>query len=168
MNYIIPLTILGIISYGVFKKINIYDTFLDGSKEGLHTIFNILPSILAMVVGVNIFLKSGVLYFFLSFLEPVLKSYDLSLEILAMGFLRPISGSASFAIMNSIYKIYGVDSFMGFLASVMEGATDTTIYVLALYFGSIKIVKTRYALKVGLFADLCGLVTAFIVSTIFF
>lgn len=168
MNYIIPLTILGIIIYGTYKKVNTYDLFLDGAKEGITSIFNILPSILAMVFAVNIFLKSGVLYYLLSFLEPILRANNLSLEILAMAFLRPISGSASLAILNSIYSIYGVDSFMGFLASVMEGSTDTTVYVLALYFGSIKVTKIKYALKVGLFADLCGIVAAFIISLIFF
>ena len=151
MNYIIPLTILGIIIYGACKKCNTYDLFLDGAKEGISTIFNILPSILAMVFAVNIFLKSGVLYYLLSFLEPILEAHNLSLEILAMAFLRPISGSASLAILNSIFS-----------------ATDTTVYVLALYFGSIKITKIKYALKVGLFADLCGIIAAFIISLIFF
>ena len=89
-------------------------------------------------------------------------------ELLTMAFLRPISGNASLAMMTNIYKIYGVDSFYGLLASVLQGCTDTTIYVLALYFGSVKITKSRYALKVGLFADLCGILAAIVLCNIIF
>ena len=85
-----------------------------------------------------------------------------------MIFLRPISGNASLAILNNIMKIYGPDSYLGLLASVIQGATDTTVYVLALYFSSIKIKNSRYALWVGLFADFCGILTALIVARFFF
>lgn len=168
MSYVIPLIVLFILVYGYFKKISIYDEFLKGAKEGLITIFNITPAVLAMVLAINIFSKSGVVEFLLGFLKPLFNYLRLPLDILSMAILRPISGNASLAIMNNIYYTYGVDSFASFLASILQGCTDTTIYVLALYFGSVHITKTHHALWVGLFADLCGIIAAFVLSYIFF
>ena len=113
---------------------------------------------LAMIFAVNIFIGSGVL-------ELIGGKYK---EVIPMIVLRPISGNASLAMLSKIYQECGVDSFISFLASVIQGATDTTIYVLALYFGSIKVKNSRYALSVGLFADFCGILTALIVAKFFF
>ncbi len=165
---IIPLFVLLIILYGFFKKVNVYDTFLEGAKEGLIMVFHITPTIVAMVFAINIFLESNFLEGALSFLRPIFTLINIPMNILPMAILRPISGSASLAIMNDIFNLFGPDSFIGRLASTLQGCTDTTIYVLALYFGSIKVTKTRYALPVGLFADLMGIIAAFIVTFIFF
>lgn len=165
---IIPLFVLLIIFFGVKKKVNVYDSFLEGAKEGLVMVFHITPTIIAMVFAVNIFLDSKFLEGILSFLKPFLTSTKIPMDILPMALLRPISGTASLAIMNDIFINFGPDSFVGRLASTLQGCTDTTIYVLALYYGSIKVTKTRYSLKVGLFADLCGIIAAFIITTIFF
>ncbi len=165
---IIPLFVFGIIFYGVKKKVNVYDTFLEGARDGLIMVFHIAPTIIAMVFAVNIFLDSNFLEGVLSFLKPVFNHMHLPMDIVPMALLRPISGSASLAIMNDIFLNYGPDSFIGRLASTLQGCTDTTIYVLALYFGSIRITKTRYALPVGLFADLMGIIAAFIITFIFF
>lgn len=165
---IIPLFVFFIIFYGVKKKVNVYDSFLEGAKEGLVMVFHIAPTIIAMVFAVNIFLDSKFLEGILGFLKPFLTSTGIPMDILPMALLRPISGTASLAIMNDIFINFGPDSFIGRLASTLQGCTDTTIYVLALYYGSIKVTKTRYSLKVGLFADLCGIIAAFIITTIFF
>lgn len=165
---IIPLFVLLIIFFGVKKKVNVYDSFLSGAKEGLVMVFHITPTIIAMVFAVNIFLDSKFLEGVLGFLEPFLNNTNIPMDIIPMALLRPISGTASLAIMNDIFINFGPDSFVGRLASTLQGCTDTTIYVLALYFGSIKVTKTRYSLKVGLFADLCGIIAAFIITTIFF
>lgn len=169
MNFIstavIPIFIIFVIMYGFKSKINIYDSFLDGVKDGLHIVYNIFPAILAMVFAVNIFLESNVLYFLLN---PILKNIPLAPEILPMAILRPISGTASLSIMTSIFNSYGPDSYNGLLASVLQGCTDTTVYVIALYYSSIKVSKTRYTLMVGLFADLVGIIMAFIITNIFF
>lgn len=164
---IIPLFVLLVIFYGVKKHVNVYEAFLIGAKEGLVTVLNIAPTIIAMVFAVNIFLDSGFLEGILSFLKPFFTS-KIPMDIIPMALLRPISGTASLAIMNGIFVNFGPDSFVGRLASTLQGCTDTTIYVLALYFGSIKVTKTRYALKVGLFADFCGIIAAFIITSIFF
>lgn len=167
-KFIIPLFVLFVIFYGFKKKVLIYDTFLEGAKEGLITAFHIFPSIVAMVFAINIFLNSGILETFFNVLSPVLQIFHIPLSILPMAFVRPISGTASLAIMNDIFVKLGPDSFAGRLASVIQGCTDTTIYVLALYFGSIKINKTRHALSTGLFADFMGILASFVIVSILF
>ena len=157
-NYIIPIIVIVIIAYGFIKKCDIYDDFVEGALDGLKVVVEILPVLLAMIFAVNIFVGS-------EFLNVIGGKFK---DVLPMVVLRPISGNASLAVLSSIYQNNGVDSFISFLASVIQGATDTTIYVLALYFGSVKIKKTRYALPVGLFADVCGIITAFIVAYHFF
>ena len=157
-NYIIPVVVIIIIGYGFLKKCEIYDDFVEGALDGLKIVVEILPVLLAMIFAVNVFVNS-------EFLEIISGKFK---DIIPMVILRPISGNASLAMLSQIYHKYGVDSFTSFLASIIQGATDTTIYVLALYFGSIKVKKTRYALPVGLFADFCGITAAFIVAYYFF
>ena len=157
-NYLIPCIVLVIIFYGFIKKCDIYSNFVEGAVDGLKIVVEILPVLLAMIFAVNIFVGSGVL-------DIIGGKFK---EVIPMVILRPISGNASLAMLSKIYQSCGVDSFISFLASTVQGATDTTIYVLALYFGSIKIKNTRYALPVGLFADVCGVTAAFIVAKLFF
>lgn len=164
-NYVIPIIILIIIIYGIKEKRNIYEDFLDGAKEGLLLIYNIIPPILAITFAVNIFVKSNFLNDMLFYLKPII---NIPLEVIPMALLRPISGTATLAILQNIFSLYGPDSFIGYLASTFQGCTDTTIYVLALYFGSIKIIKTRYALIVGLFADLIGIISAILIVSFYF
>ncbi len=165
---VIPLFVLFIIFYGVKKRVNVYDSFLEGAKEGLIMVFHITPTIVAMVLAVNIFLDSHFIDGILGFLKPLFDFINVPIDILPMAILRPISGTASLAIMNDIFTNFGPDSFIGRLASTLQGCTDTTIYVLALYFGSIKVTKTKYSLPVGLFADLMGIIAAFVITFIFF
>jgi len=165
---IIPLFVFLIIFYGARKKVQVYDAFLAGAKEGLIMVFHIAPTIIAMVFAVNIFLDSRFLEWALSFLKPFLEFSKIPFDIFPMAILRPISGTASLALMNDIFINFGPDSYVGRLASTLQGCTDTTIYVLALYYGSVKITKTRYSLPVGLFADLMGIIAAFIITNIFF
>lgn len=167
-NYIVPVFVLFIIIYGISKRVNIYDSFLVGAKDGLVTTFKIAPAVIGMVFATNLFLSSHFLEFVFSYFAPILSMFNIPISVLPMAFVRPISGTASLAIMNNIFALYGPDSFVGRLASNLQGCTDTTIYVLALYFGSVKITKTRHALQAGLFADLVGIVAAFIITFIFF
>lgn len=164
---ILPLFVIIVIFYGVKKKVNVYDSFLEGAKDGLITVFNIFPSILAMIFAINIFLDSNVLIFFINFFGKNIVSKEI-IQIIPMAILRPISGTASLAIMNDIFKVFGPDSFVGRLASILQGCTDTTIYVIALYFSTIKITKIKHALWVGLFADLVGIIIAFLLTYLFF
>lgn len=165
---VIPLFVVFVVFYGFIKRVSIYDSFLEGAKEGLIISFNIFPNVIAMVFAINIFLDSNFVYEVLSVFENFFLKFNIPLDILPMAILRPISGTATLAIMNDIFASFGPDSYAGRLASVLQGCTDTTIYVLALYFGSIGVKKIRYSLVVGLIADLIGIVVAFILTSIFF
>lgn len=157
-KYIIPVVVLFIVVYGYKNEVSIYDSFMEGAMEGLYSILTIIPPIFGLVFAVNIFIESGIIN----------NLFNDNSELIAMSVLRPMSGNASLAMLSTIYNKYGVDSFNGILASLIQGANDTTIYILALYFSSIKVKKTRYALFVGLFADLCGVIAAYIVVKFFF
>ena len=165
---ILPIIIIAIILYGVKKKINVYDSFLDGAKEGLITTFNIFPAVIAMIFAINIFLDSNVLFIIIKIFNRLIGNINMPIEIIPMALLRPVSGTASLAIMNDIFINYGPDSFSGRLSSILQGCTDTTIYVIALYFGTVKVTKIRYSLWVGLFADLIGITMAIILTNLFF
>lgn len=167
-NMLIPIVIFIIISVAVIKKVNVYDEFVDGAKEGLSMGISIFPYLIGMIFGINILLKSGILDNIFLFLKPVFDFIKIPVEVLPMAIIRPISGNASFAVMIDIIKNYGVDSYLGRIVSVMQGATDTTIYVISLYFGSISIKNIRYALKAGLFADLVTLIMSVLLVSIFF
>lgn len=167
-NYIIPIIVLIIVLYALKKRVDIYDTFIDGTKESFDMTLKVFPNLLAMVFGVNIFLKSGVLDFIFNNLKPIFSCINVQIEILPMAIMRPISGSASLAILNDMFLNYGPDSFIGTVASIIQGSTDTTFYVLTLYFGSIGIKKIRYAMWAGLFSDLVGIVTAIILGNVLF
>lgn len=162
---VIPLFILFVVFYAYRKKINVYESFLMGAKDGLKIVYNIFPAVLAMVFAVNLFMDSNVLNFILN---PISKISGLPSQILPMAALRPISGTASMTIMINIFEQLGPDSFAGRLASVLQGCTDTTIYVIALYYSTVKVCKIRYTLVVGLLADLVGIIMAFILTNIFF
>jgi spore maturation protein B len=167
-NCIIPIIVLIIVLYALKKRVDIYDTFIDGTKESFDMTLKVFPNLLAMVFGVNIFLKSGVLDFIFNNLKPIFSYINVQIEILPMAIMRPISGSASLAILNDMFLNYGPDSFIGTVASIIQGSTDTTFYVLTLYFGSIGIKKIRYAMWAGLFSDLVGIVTAIILGNVLF
>lgn len=160
--------VLFIIIYGFTKKIDIYDTFIDGVKESFSMIFNLFPTFIAMILAINLFIDSGFLDFVLSFLKPLFNLIKVPVEILPLAIVRPISGSASLAYLNNIFSVHGPDSFIGLLSSVMQGCTDTTLYVISLYFGSIGIKKIRYSLFAGLCADLIGIIASIIIVNIFF
>ncbi|MCI7554234.1 MAG: spore maturation protein [Tenericutes bacterium] len=165
---ILPIIVLSILITAFIKKVNIYDKFLEGAKEGLIMTFKIAPNIFAMIFAVNIFIKSSFLSDIFSFITPVLTKMNLTSEIIPMCFLRSISGTSTLGIMANIFETYGPDSIMGYLASIIQGSSDTTLYVIALYFGSVGITKSRYALKAGLFADLIGIIVSFILVYFFF
>lgn len=167
-NLIIPLMVLFIIIYGIKKKVNIYDEFLTGSTESFGMILKIFPPLLAMILGINIFLKSGLLVTVTNIIKPLFNIIKVPIEVFPMMIMRPISGTSSLAILNNLFETFGPDSIIGILGSIIQGSTDTTFYVITLYFGSIGIKKIRYALWAGLFADLIGITASIIITNIFF
>ena len=153
---ILPLIVLLILIYS-YKKTNIYEAFIEGVKESFPMILEIFPSILAMLFAVNIFNNSN-----------ILKIISQNSEIITMIILRPLSGNAALSTLNNIYKTFGPDSFLSFFASLLQATSDTTFYVLTLYFGTIKIKKIRYAPIVCLIADSLSVLIAYLIATIFF
>ena len=167
-NLIIPLIVLGIVLYGIIKKVNVYDVFIDGAKESFDMVLSMFPNLLAMILGINIFLKSNLLTHLIKFINPILEFIKLPYQVLPMALIRPISGSSSLAFLNNIFSEFGPDSFLGRLGSVIQGSTDTTFYIITLYFGCIGIKKIRYALWAGLFADLIGIISSIIIVNLLF
>jgi len=162
----IPVMILGIVAFGYFKKVKVYESFTEGAKEGFTTSIMIIPFLVAMLVAIGIFRASGAMDILTSFLAPVAKLIGMPSEVLPMALMRPLSGGGAQGIMTDLFKTYGPDSFIGRVAATMMGSTETTFYVLAVYFGSVAVKNTRHALPAGLTADFVGLVTAVIVVRI--
>lgn len=167
-NFFIPLIVLLVLIIAIIKKVNVYDSFCIGAKDGIMLSIQIFPYLMAMIFGMNLLLESGIIKDFFSYLKPVLSHFNIPVEILPMAIVRPISGNASFIVMIDIIKTYGVDSYLGRLASMLQGATDTTIYVISLYFGSVGIKNIKYALKAGLLTDLITLFMAIFLVSLFF
>lgn len=165
---IIPLLVVFIVIYALRRKVNIYDAFMEGSTESFQMILTIFPCILAMIFGINIFLESGVLTGILKFIEPLFLSIKVPVEIVPMALMRPISGNATLAILNNLLKDYGPDSLIGRMASVLEGSTETTFYVLSLYFGSVGIKKIRHAMWAALIVDLISIIASISVTLLLF
>lgn len=167
-NFILPIIVLIIVVYGIYKKVDIFNDFIDGVKEGIEMSLQIFPTILAMLVAINILLKSNIIIDITNILSPIFTFLNIPSEILPLAILKPISGSSSLIVMNELLKTYGPESYIGILSSIIQGSTDTTIYILSLYFSSVGIKKIRYALKVGLLADLTTVIIAVIVVSILF
>ncbi len=165
---LLPLIVLFIVVYGIIKKVNVYDVFIDGAKESFEMFVSLFPPMLGMILAINLFIKSNCLNYFLSFLSPTLDLLRVPLDIIPMAIMRPISGSSALAILNNILQTHGPDSLIGRMASVMQGSTDTTLYVLTLYFGSVGIKKIRHSLWVGLLTDLFAIIMSIIVVNLFF
>jgi len=167
-NYVIPVIVLIIVVYGIVKKINVYDVFIEGSKESFSMILNLFPSLLAMILGVNILINSGLLGNILNILKPLAEILKVPLEVIPLAIMRPISGSSSLALLNNIFANIGPDSLAARLGSIIQGSTDTTFYVLTLFFGCIGIKKIRYAMWAGLLGDLLGIISSIIIVKLFF
>ena len=167
INYLsgvaIPFTILIIVVYGVVERKKTFDIFLDGVKEGVQIVIKIFPTLIGLFVAIGLLRSSGIIDIIIQFIKPIIQFLKIPVEIMPLAILRPISGSASMAIATDIMKVYNVDSQIGFIASVIMGATETTIYTIAIYSSSIGIKKTRFVLIASLLGDLVGVVVAVMV-----
>lgn len=167
-DWIIPVLVLFILTYGMIKKIKIYDAFTDGAMEGIKTVIKIFPFLLAMLVAINIFRASGALDLFINLFKPLAAYFDIPENVLPLMFLRPLSGSGSLTYTDQMLKEFGPDSFSGKLASTIQGSTETTFYIITVYFGAIGIKKYRHAVTVGLLADLAGFFAAVFICKLLF
>ncbi len=158
-----PLLLLIIPLYGLLKGKPVYELFCEGAGEGVAMGLRILPFLLGMLVAIAVFRASGAFAALASWLSPFCEAIGLPVEVLPVALLRPLSGGGALALTTQLFQEYGPDSFIGRLASVMQGSTDTTFYILAVYFGAVGIKKYRYALTVGLAADAVSFLSAVLI-----
>lgn len=164
----IPALIILFIGYGAIKKVRVYEQFVEGAKEGFNIAVRIIPYLVAMLMAIGIFRAGGAMDWLIYILKPITDFIGMPAEALPMALMRPLSGSGSLGIMTEIIKVHGPDSFIGIMVSTFFGSTETTFYVLAVYFGAVNIKNTRHALPAGLIADIAGILGAvFIVRMLF-
>ncbi len=151
-----------VVLFGIVRKVPVFDFFLKGAKEGFMLLYNIAPTIMGLVFAVDLLRSSGAIDAICSFVEPAAELLGFPKEIVPMVMLRPVSGSGSMALLTALYEDCGPDSFAGQVASVLAGSSETTFYAVAMYFGSIKVKKTRHTLFAALMADFTAAVMSVI------
>lgn len=164
----IPAIFLLVLVWGLFKKVKVYEVFVEGAKEGFDTAVRIIPYLVAMLFAIGVFRASGAMDVLTSAISPVTNLVGMPADALPMAFLRPLSGSGSLGLMTEIMKAHGPDSFTGVLVSTMYGSSETTFYVLAVYFGAVQIKNARHAVPAGLIADFFGMLGALFICRILF
>ena len=161
-NYIIPSLIILIMIFGIVDKLNIFDIFVDGAEGGIKTVYNLLPTLIGIFFSIELLNNSGVIPFLINILEPVLNVINIPTEILPLVLIRPISGSGAIGVATEIMKQNGVDSYIGNVTSVIMGATETTLYTIAVYTSGLKVNKSRKLIAAALTADIAGMLAAVI------
>jgi spore maturation protein B len=164
----IPVFLLTIPAYGMLRKVKVYECFVEGAKEGFQMGVRIIPYLVAILVAVGMLRGAGAIDMLAYWLDPLLHRVGLPTEILPLAIMRPLSGSGSLGIVTELIKAHGPDSFLARLAATAYGSTETTFYVLAVYFGAVGIKKARHAVVAGLFADIVSLVAAVFICRLVF
>ncbi len=170
-NGLLMVIIVGIIIGGAYKKVSVFDAFIEGAKNGFDVIVKIIPYLVAMLVAIRVFRDSGAMGFIINGFTYLIQLTGINTEFigaLPVAIMKPLSGSGARGMMLDIFQNQGPDSFVGKLASIFQGSADTTFYIIALYFGSVGIKKIRYALWAGIFADIIGVVIAILIGYTFF
>jgi spore maturation protein SpmB len=170
-NFILMSIIMLFIILAFLKKVNVYDSFIEGAKEGFNIAIKIIPFLIAILVAIGIFRASGAMDFIISGIARFFAWLGIDTQFtgaLPVAFMKPLSGSGARGLMIDAMTTHGADSFIGRLACTMQGTTDTTFYIVAVYFGSVGIKNTRYSIGCGLLADLAGFTTAIFVAYLFF
>jgi len=166
--FAIPLIIISFVGYGAYKKVKVYEHFIEGAKEGFNVAIRIIPYLVAMLVAIGIFRAGGAMEWLIYILQPFTNLIGMPAEALPMALMRPLSGSGSLGVMAETMKVHGPDSLIGIMTSTFFGSSETTFYVLAVYFGSVNIKNTRHALPVGLIADVAGTLGAVFICKLLF
>ena len=170
-NVFLFLIIIGFIMAGIRKKVNVYDAFVEGAKEGFSTAVRIIPYLIAILVAIGVFRASGAMDYLIGGIESAVKLCGINSDFvggLPTAIMKPLSGSGARGLMVDAMTTYGADSFVGRLACIFQGSTDTTFNILAVYFGSVGIAKTRHAVPCGLIADAAGIIAAIFICYLFF
>ncbi len=159
-RWAIPALIFFFLLLGLIRRVPVYEAFIQGAAEGFTTAVRIIPYLVAMFVAIKVFRVSGSLDLLSQASAPLLKLFGVPPEVLPLAIMRPLSGSSALGLASELIKTYGPDSFIGRLASVMQGSTDTTFFVLTVYFGAVGVRRFRHAVALGLLADLSGLIAS--------
>lgn len=167
-QWAIPAMLLIIPLWAVFKKVPLYETFIDGAKEGFNVGVTIIPYLVAILVAIGMFRASGAIDVIAHVFSPALNFIGMPADILPLFIIKPLSGTGALGIMTEIVNQHGGDSYLGRLAAVMAGCSETSFYVLAVYFGAVGIKNVRHALMAGLIVDITGLLTALFVCRLVF
>lgn len=162
--WLIPLIILLVLTFGIIKKIPVYETFVDGAKDGLKVSVNIFPYLIAIIVAISMLRASGAIELAQNALSGILNAINVPADVLPVMIIRSLSGSAVLGVLSDIVGQYGPDSYPAKLAAIMVGSSETTFYVLAVYFGAVGIKKLRHALLTGILADGVGIIAAVLVA----
>lgn len=163
-SWIVPLLILFVVCYGYARGVKVYETFVDGAKEGFTTAVMIIPYLVAIFAAIALFRASGAMTYLANVVGLVISPAFLPPEVIMMSMMKPLSGSGARGLMVDVFHVYGVDSYPGFLASAIQGSTETTFYVLAVYFGAVGVKKTRYTLPVGLAAEFIAILISVVLG----
>ncbi|GIP32348.1 spore maturation protein [Paenibacillus sp. J2TS4] len=164
----IPVIIAFIPLFAAYKKVPVYESFVEGAKDGFQTAISIIPQLVGMMVAISVFRASGAMDLLISAIRPVLDYVGVPGEVLPLAILRPLTGSGSLAYTADLIGQFGPDSIIGRIASTIQGSTDTTLYVLTVYFGAVGIRKAGYALKVGLISDIVGFLASILICYLVF
>lgn len=166
--FVLPTIIVGFPLYGLLKKVPVYEVFVEGAKEGFNVAVMIIPYLVAILFAIGMFRASGALDFLTELLRPVLALIGIPAEVVPMGLVRPLTGSGSAAIVLDMINEFGEDSLLVKMAATMFGSTETTFYVIAVYFGAVNVRKTRHAVPAGLIADMFAMLLAVYVVRLLF
>ena len=158
--FVLPAIIVGFPLYGLYKKVPVYESFVEGAKEGFEVAVRIIPYLVAILFAIGMFRASGAMDFLITLLRPVLALVGFPAEVLPMAIVRPLTGSGSAGIVVDMINEFGEDSIFVKMAATMFGSTETTFYVIAVYFGAVNIKKTRHAVPTGLVADFAAMLVA--------
>lgn len=164
----IPVIIVFIPLFAAYRKVPVYESFVEGAKDGFQTAISIIPHLVGMMVAISVFRASGAMEMMVGLLRPVLDLFGVPGEVMPLAILRPLTGSGSLAYTADLIQQFGPDSMIGRIASTIQGSTDTTLYVLTVYFGAVGIRKAGYALKVGLMSDVIGFIAAIVICFLVF
>ena len=165
---IIPLLFISIPVIGYIRGVKVYETFVEGAKEGFNVAIKIIPYLVAILSAIGIFRASGAMKIFTNIFSPITNLIGMPSEVFPLAIIRPMSGSGSIGLATELMKTHGPDSFIGELSSVMVGCTETTFYVLAVYFGYVGVKKARHAVAAGLIADAAGVLAALFICKLLF
>lgn len=161
---LIPIIIVSIVIYGMFKGVKVYECFVEGAKDGIKICINIFPYLLAMILAVTIFRESKAMDYVIGFIKPAAEFVGFPPELVPLAIIKPLSGSGALGVFAEVLKKFGADSYTGIVASIMMGSTETIFYTITVYYGAVKIKKIRHTLWAAVMADLSGIIMAIIMA----